>query len=245
MLQMKIIMTSKLQFMLQLIWPIFFATTALLVYRQSNDPSALLYAALGSAAMGTWSSVATTATGALQRERRHGTLELLVGTPTPFALVMVPITTAMATMGAYSLIATLLWGRLVFRVRVVIDSPVAFALTFIVMVLSVALLGFLLSIVTVRYRTAWVLGNLLEYPGWLLCGFVVPLAFLPRWADQLSWILTPKWGMAALRAAASGEPWIGSLLGCLVLGLAYAALGGVLARIVLQSARTHASISLT
>ena len=33
----------------------------------------------------------------------------------------------------------------------------------------------------VRYRTAWALGTALEFPVWLICGFLVPLALLPDW----------------------------------------------------------------
>ena len=53
---------------------------------------------------------------AMQRERWHGTLELLVGTPRHFALVLLPVTLAMATIGIYSLVATLLYGHFLFGI---------------------------------------------------------------------------------------------------------------------------------
>ena len=106
-LHLKVLAVSVFDGVFQVVWPLFFATTAFLVYRQSEDPGALVYAGLGSAVMGIWSVIATTASSLLQRERWHGTLELLVASPTRFALVLVPITTAMATLGLYSLVATL------------------------------------------------------------------------------------------------------------------------------------------
>jgi ABC-2 type transport system permease protein len=49
--------------------------------------------------MGIWSATSTSASSVLQRERWHGTLELLVATPVHFSLVLLPITIAMSTVG--------------------------------------------------------------------------------------------------------------------------------------------------
>ena len=89
------------------------------MYRQGGDSGpALRRAAVGASVMGVWSAVSTTAASSLQQERRQGTLELLVAAPTPFPLLIVPITLSMATIGLYSLVATLLWGRFVFGIPI-------------------------------------------------------------------------------------------------------------------------------
>lgn len=244
-LQVKMLAVSAFEGLLQVLWPLFFATTAFLVYRQSGDPQDLVYAGLGAAVMGTWSTIATTASGVLQRERWLGTLELLVASPTRFALILTPITTAMATLGLYSLVATLVWGRVLFGITVPIADPALFALSMLVSILALAMFGFLLSVSVVRYRTAWALGNMLEYPGWLLCGFLVPLALFPGWARWVSWALPPTWGMQAMReAAAGGSPWR-DILVCVALGTAYAVVGALLSETVLRSARRHATLALT
>jgi ABC-2 type transport system permease protein len=244
-LHLKMLAASAFDGFFQVVWPLFFATSAFLLYRQSEDPKALVYAGLGSSVMGIWSVIATTASSLLQRERWTGTLELLVVAPTRFALVLVPITTAMATLGLYSLVATLVWGRLLFGIEVPVEDPLLFVLSIVVSIFSIALIGFLLSVVVVRYRTAWALGNLLEYPGWLVCGFLVPLAFFPPWVTWVAYALPPTWGMQAIRAAAAGgSPWFDVLM-CLGLGLVYGALGTVLSETVLRSARRHATLSLT
>ncbi len=174
-LQLKIVAVSAFDGVLGVIYPLFFATTAFLMFGQSGNPQALVYAGLGAAVMGTWSAMATSASGALQSQRWQGTLELLVCAPTRLALAVLPVTAALATVALYSLVATLLWGRFVFGIDVAIASPVAFVVALAVTLASLATFGFLLSVTVVRYRTGWALGNLLEYPGWLLCGFLVPL----------------------------------------------------------------------
>jgi ABC-2 type transport system permease protein len=244
-LHLKVLAVSAFDGIFQVVWPLFFATTAFLVYRQSEDPGALVYAGLGSAVMGIWSVIATTASSLLQRERWHGTLELLVAAPTRFALVLVPITTAMATLGLYSLVATLVWGRLLFGIKVPIASPLLFGLSIMASIFSIALIGFLLSVAVVRYRTAWAMGNLLEYPGWLVCGFLVPLTVFPHWVGWIAYALPPTWGMEAIRSsAAGGSPWLDVLM-CLGLGLVYGVAGALLSETVLDSARRNATLSLT
>ena len=96
-LQLKIVAVNAFDGVLNIVYPLFFATTALLMYRQSGSPQALVYAALGAAVMGTWSAMATSASGALQSQRWQGTLELLVSSPTRMALAILPITAALAT----------------------------------------------------------------------------------------------------------------------------------------------------
>ena len=244
-LHLKMIAVSVFEGVFQVIWPIYFATVAFLLYGRSDEPGVLVYAGLGAAVMGIWSVVTTTASGLLQRERWLGTLELLVASPTRFALVLVPITTAMASLGLFSLVSTLLWAWLLFGITVPVASPLAFAVSIAVSVFSVALLGFLLSVAVVRYRTAWAMGNLLEYPGWLLCGFLVPLTLFPSWVSWISYALPPTWGMQAIRASAAGEsPWLDVVV-CLLVGLAYGVVGALLSETVLRSARRHATLSLT
>ena len=244
-LHLKVLAVSVFDGVFQVVWPLFFATTAFLVYRQSEDPGALVYAGLGSAVMGIWSVIATTASSLLQRERWHGTLELLVASPTRFALVLVPITTAMATLGLYSLVATLVWGRLLFGIKVPVADPLLFVLSIMASIFSISLIGFLLSVAVVRSRTAWAMGNLLEYPGWLVCGFLVPLTVFPDWVGWIAYALPPTWGMEAIRSsAAGGSPWLDVLM-CLGLGLLYGLAGALLSERVLDSARRKATLSLT
>jgi ABC-2 type transport system permease protein len=114
-----------------------------------------------------------------------------------------------------------------------------------VTVASIGLLGFLLSMASVRYRHAWALGNATEYPIWLICGFLVPLSALPGWVRPISWLLAPTWGVEAIRAGTlGGSPWL-DLARCVALGVAYAAIGVVLARVLLRSAREHATLALS
>ena len=244
-LQLKMRSRSSFDGLLSIVYPMFFATTIFFMYRENGDEAALVSAAVGASCMGVWSAVSTTASTTLQGERRQGTLELLVGSPTPFSLVIVPATVSMATIGLWSLVATLLWGRLVFGIPISFDQPLVFVVAALALALSLGLVGFLQAVSSVRYRSAWALGSLFEFPVWLICGFLVPLSILPDWVRPISWLLPPTWGVAAVRdAALGGNAWPDVAL-CLLTGAAYAVVGVALARRLVDSARGNATLALT
>jgi ABC-2 type transport system permease protein len=243
--QLKMLSRSSFDGLLGLLWPLFFATTAFFMFRTTHDSRALLYAALGSSVMGIWSSTSVAASSALQRERWYGTLELVVGTPAHFSLVLIPITLAMSTVGVYSMAATLLWGRVLFGIGVHIVHPLMFVIAVPATILAIGLLGFLLSVTVVRYRTAWALGNALEYPVWLVCGFLVPLSLFPGWVRPIAWALAPTWGVRAIRQAALGGAPLVPVAACIGLATLYGVTGALLVNTVLRSARSTASLSLT
>jgi ABC-2 type transport system permease protein len=244
-LNLKMLSQSAFDGLLGIVWPLFFATTAFLMFRVSGSSRALLYASLGSSVMGIWSSTSVAASSALQRQRFSGTLELVVLAPVHFSLVLMPITVAMSTVGIYSMFATLLWGRLLFGISLHFVHPFLFVLAVPITIGAIGMLGFLLSVTVVRYRTAWALGNMLEFPVWLLCGFLVPLSLLPIWVHPLAWVLAPTWGMRAIRASATGGPVLVDAGVCASLGVGYALVGALLTNTLLYSARVRATLSLT
>lgn len=243
-LQLKVISTSWFDGALAVFWPVAFATATLLVYRMDGDAAGLQYAGLGAAIMGTWTCQGVVAANLLARERQGGTLELLVAAPTSMTRVLVPTTLALSTIGVYCVVAVFLWERWVFGLHLRIESWPLFLLAVLVTSLTLALVGFLLSVTAVRYRVSWALGSSLEYPGWLLCGFVVPVSLLPAWTHPLSWIIPTTWGMSAVRDAADGADPSRNLLVCLGVGAAYAVLAELLGRRLVESARRHASLAL-
>lgn len=243
-LHLTMLSRSAFDGVLGVVWPLFFATTAFFLYRDAGS-DALVYAALGAAVMGIWSSTSVSASYVLQRERSQGTLELLVTAPVHPTVSLLPVTLAMSTLGLSSMVATLVWGRVLFDIEITVASPFLFVLAVLVTVASVGMLGFLLAVSAVRYRTAWALGAALEVPVWLVCGFLVPLSVLPDWVRPVSWLLAPTWGMQAVREAAAGGSPVVELAVCAALGVGYLAVGTVVAEAVLRSARRHATLALS
>jgi ABC-2 type transport system permease protein len=243
--QFKQLSRSSFDSFLAVLWPLFFATVAFFMFRQGGDPDSLIYASLGAAVMGIWSATSLAAGTALHRERWLGTLELLVAAPAHFALVILPVGLATSTIGVYCMASTLLWGRVVFGIDLPIEHPLLMALAIPAALLSIGALGFLIAIAFARYRYAWALGSMTEYPMWLICGFLVPLALLPAWVSPISWLLAPTWGMNAIRESSTGGTPLADIGMCVLLGTAYVVVGVLLTDRVLRAARTKASLSLT
>jgi ABC-2 type transport system permease protein len=225
--------------------PLIFASLAYFIFRAGAREGTLLYVALGAGMMGIWSSTLFGSGGAIQWQRWQGTLEYCIAVPPPFLLVIVPLTLATATIGLYSLVATLVWGRIFFGVPLEVADPLAFAVALPVTVFGLGLLGLVLASTFVLYRNANALSNLLEYPVWLVTGLLVSLSLLPGWVGPISWVLAPTWGINALREAAiAGSPWpeIGM---CLALGAVYLVIGYFALRHFEKLARERATLTLT
>jgi ABC-2 type transport system permease protein len=227
--------------------PLVLAAVAYFMFRAGghDGPGTLLYASLGAGVMGIWSSTLFGSGGAIQWQRWQGTLEALVASPAPFLLVLLPITLATSTVGLYSLVATILFGRVFFGVPFSVHDWPAFVAAIPATVIGLGLLGLVFATTFVLYRHANALSNMLEFPVLFVTGLLVPLALLPGWARPIGLVLAPTWGMRAIRwsALGGGNPWYAIGM-CAVLGAAYVVLGALFLRVVLRRARDQATLSL-
>ncbi len=239
-------LTNSLFFVLiAIVQPVIFASIAFFMFRAGERPDGLLYAALGAGLMGIWTSTLFGSGSAIQWMRWQGTLEVAVAAPVRFIFVLLPITVATASIGLYSIVATLFWGRVFFAVPLHFEHPLLFALALPVTVISLGMLGLLMASTFVLYRNANAFSNLLEYPVWLATGLLVPLSLLPGWVEWLSWGLAPTWGMEAVRNAALGGAVWPSIGMCIGLGAVYFVLGSIFMQNFERRARVHATLSLT
>jgi ABC-2 type transport system permease protein len=227
------------------LWPILYASIAYYLLDGQDDGSVLLSASLGAAVMCMWSVVVIGSAGALEQQRFLGTLELVVAAPVPLAAVLAPITIASGVVGAYSIVATLAWGTLVFDVPLAIEQPLAFAVAIPACVLAIGMLGLITCATFVLYRAAFSLGIAMQYPVWIATGLLVPLSVLPAFVGKIAWFLAPTWGFRAIRESAlGGSPWpdIGM---CLVVSAGYLVTATLCLRVFEHLARARATLRLT
>jgi ABC-2 type transport system permease protein len=225
--------------------PLIFATLAYFLFQNGHGQS-LLVAAIASGVMGIWSSTTAQGAGALQSQRRLGILELLVASPTPFWAVLLPISVAISAIGVYSLVVGLLYVRVFYGVAIEVHDWIAFIASIPAAIGAIGSLGFLFASVLVRYRSAFMLGNLFEWPVWMISGLLIPVAVLPGWLQPVSWLFAPTWGMRALRHATlgTGSPWA-DIGVCAALSVGYLLAGSLSLRLFLHSARARATLALT
>jgi ABC-2 type transport system permease protein len=236
---------SSFFILVSVLQPLIFATIAFYMYEAGGREGTLLYTALGAGLMGMWSSTLFGSGGAIQWQRWQGTLEILVGAPPRFILTVIPLTLATASIGLYSVVATLVWGAILFDVPLVVEHPFMFAIALAATTVALGLLGLVLSTTFVLYRHATAFANLLEYPVWLVSGLLIPVSLLPGWAEPISWVLAPTWGVKAVRESALGGEPLAAIGMCLLLSAVYLVIGWFAMGNFERLARKQATLSLT
>ena len=244
-ISLKMLTHSTFFILVAAIQPVIFATIAFYMFKSGNRPGSLLYVALGAGMMGIWSSTLFGSGGLIQWERYQGTLEVVMAAPVPFVLFLLPATLANSTVGIYSLFSTILWGRIFFDIPLNLAHPWMFLIAVPLTIIALGFMGLLIASTFVLYRHANALSNLLEYPVWLVTGLLVPVALLPGWAEPISWMLAPTWGMRAIRTSALGGAPAVPLLITVLLGIVYLLLGAIFINHFQRLARERATLSLT
>lgn len=177
---------------------------------------------IGSALAGMWSALLGTATFTLAREREwYGTFEMLSGTPTPLGAIFGGYIVAEALIALVSVPVSFLVGlALIGGVRVDLDFPLL--LSAIITAITMVALALLLAPVMMLLPalTRWV--NTIDYPVWILAGFLFPIALMPGWVTPISWLLAPYWATQAMQRAGAGAG-AGALAGVWAAGLGVSA----------------------
>jgi ABC-2 type transport system permease protein len=225
--------------------PLVQATLAVYLFRAGTEPHRLLEAAVGAGMMAVWSSVLFGSGGAIQNQRWQGTLEMLMLAPRPPALLVFPITLATAVTGTYAMIATLVWGRVVYGIPLDVADPFGFLVAVPAVILGLGMFGLLLASTFVLMPNANALNNTLEYPIWLVSGMLVPITVLPGWTGPVGAVLPTTWASRAVREAVTGSGPVWPSLGvCLAISAVCLAAGAVVMSHVERRARANATLAL-
>jgi ABC-2 type transport system permease protein len=213
-----------------------------------RDPSRGIYVVVGSGMTGLWTSLLFRGTFNINAERFMGTLEGIVASPSSLATVVIGKTLASVTLSFLSMVFSYGLASVVFRFPLTIAQPVPFFLSLLVTVLAFISFGLLISpLMAVNLSlSGWV--NALEYPMYILGGFLFPILLLPGWSTPLSYVLAPYWSARILHATSGGGATPGDILlswgMMIILGSLYMVASYHLFKIVLRKARIDATLSL-
>jgi ABC-2 type transport system permease protein len=230
-----------------LIQPLLIAIMAIYMLLE-RDPSRGIYVVVGSGMTGLWTSLLFRGTFNINAERFLGTLEGIVASPTPLGTVVIGKTLASVTLSLLSMIFSYTLASVIFHFPLNIAQPVPFFLSLLVTVFAFISFGLLISpLMAINLSlSGWV--NALEYPMYILGGFLFPILLLPGWSNPLSYVLAPYWAARVLHATSSGAGATGDILlswgMMLILGIIYIAASYRLFKIVLHRARVDATLSM-
>lgn len=232
----------KFYIVLAVVQPLAFLTIAGLL---SNGDAYTLEAMLATGVMGMWSTTLFGAGGLLDRERRYGTMEHLLVSPTSLLNPVLGACLGAAALGLLSMVVSLSVGWLAFDVRVPLARWPWVAVACLAALLGLSALGLLIAGVFVLLRQTRILVNLLEYPVWICCGLLVPRDSLPDALRVVGLALSPTWAMELLRAAAAGHMSDAAAASypLLMLSGVYVGLAVTLLRLVEHMARGRGDLS--
>lgn len=207
-----------------------------------------IYVAIGAGLAGLWSTLLFGSGNAITSERWTGTLEIVAATPTPLWLVVFGKNLASVLQSFLSMVVSYLLGSLLFGYPLSVAQPAEFVVTLILAVFSFIAFGLMLAPAFLLNPQIQQFQNALEYPVYVLAGFLFPIALLPFWTTPLSYILAPYWAARALQATAVGTATPNELAlswtMMAMLGIIYVVMASLLFRLVLHKARVEATLGL-
>jgi ABC-2 type transport system permease protein len=137
---------------------------------------------------------------------------------------------------------------LLFDFRLTVAHPLLFFLSLLLTVLALISLGLVIAPLMSTNPGATVWANALEFPMYILGGFLFPVLLLPAWTTPLSYILAPFWAARALHATSSGGVPLSQVFvswGLLIaFSVAYWFISAWLFRVLLRRAREEATLGL-
>jgi ABC-2 type transport system permease protein len=129
-----------------------------------------------------------------------------------------------------------------------VAHPVLFVLSLLFTVIAFVAFGLVMAPVFLISPVMQHFNNAIEFPVYLLAGFLFPIALLPSWTTPLSYILPPYWAARALHEAAHGKGDLAVVMGSWAILLLVAGFCLLVSRrffvTILRRAREDGTLSL-
>ena len=227
--------------------PLVIALLALWILRGTAEDY-VIYVVVGSGLSGLWSGLLFISGNSITVERWTGTLEMIASVPTPLPVIALGKILANVSQSLISMIGAYLLASVALGYALHVNLPVPFVVSLILMVFTFVSLGMVLAPLFITNPDVQRWQNAIEFPVYILAGFLFPIALLPDWTTPLSYLLSPYWAAVALHETSSGngDPAVvaGAWVAMIVLSVVYLLLSGVLFRVLLRRARREGTLSL-
>ncbi len=230
-----------------LIQPVIIAVLALFMLRDTAA-NAAMFVVVGSGLTGLWSSLLFISGNSINAERHQGTLESLVGVPTPFDVIVFGKNLANVVQSLLSMIMAYLLAALFFGYSLHLDQPLLFFASLLLSVFAFISFGLVIAPIFVMYREVQQWQNAMEYPVYILAGFLFPVLLLPGWTTPISYLLPPYWAAVALHGTSTANAPVEQTLFAwgmmLFLSIIYLIVASRLFKIMLYKARVDATLDV-
>lgn len=220
---------------------------ALWMLRDQSENYAI-FVVVGSGLTGLWSSMLFISGNSINLERWTGTLESIVGSPTPIQVIVFGKSIANVLQSLLSMLGSYILVSLIFGFPIKVMQPGLFIIAIIFTIISFVYFGLIMASLFVVNPDLQRWQNGLEFPVFILAGFLFPISILPGWITPFSYLLAPYWAAQAVHGTSNGSISTGELslaLGMMALfSFLYLALSGKLFRVMLRKARVDATLGM-
>jgi ABC-2 type transport system permease protein len=230
-----------------LVQPLIIALLALWMLRARSGDYAI-FVVVGSGMTGLWSIVLFIGGNSINWERWTGTLETLVGLPTPMPAIIFGKNLANVAQSLSSMVAAYVLASLLFGYPLRVEQPLLFVISLALTVVAFVSFGLIIAPVFVINPGVQGWQNAMEFPVYMLSGFLFPIALLPGWTTPLSYLLAPYWAARALHATSSGGAGLSEVTFCwammLLFSLIYLFISSRLFRLMIRKACADATLGM-
>ena len=183
--------------------PIIIAVLGLWMLKDKGADAAM-FVVVGSGLTGLWSSLLFISGGSINAERWSGTLESLVAMPTPFEVIVFGKNLSNVLQSLVSMVVGYFIAAFAFGYSLGIQQPVLFFGSVILAVIAFISFGLIIAPIFVMNPGVRAWQNAMEFPIYVFCGFLFPIALLPGWTTPISYLLPPYWAAVALHGTSTG-----------------------------------------
>jgi ABC-2 type transport system permease protein len=183
--------------------PMIIAVLALFMLKDKGGDYAM-FVVVGSGLTGLWSSLLFVSGNSINVERWTGTLESLVGMPTPFEVIVFGKNLANVVQSLLSMVSSYTLAAFLFGYSLILTQPLLFFGTLLISMFAFICFGLTIAPLFIMYRGVQQWENAMEFPVYIICGFLFPIALLPGWTTPISYLLPPYWAAQALHGTSTG-----------------------------------------
>lgn len=162
-----------------------------------------MFVVVGSGLTGLWSNLLFISGNSINVERWTGTLESLVGMPTPFEVIVFGKNLANVFQSLLSMVTSYFLAAVLFGYSLSLTQPFLFFVTMLLSMFAFICFGLTIAPIFVMYRSVQQWQNAMEFPVYIMCGFLFPIALLPGWSTPISYLLPPYWAAIALHGTST------------------------------------------
>jgi len=215
---------------------------------EDKGADAAMFVVVGSGLTGLWSSLLFISGNSINFERWTGTLESLVAIPTPFEVIVFGKNLANVVQSLISMVLGYFIAAFAFGYSLHIQQPLLFSLSVVLAVVAFVSFGLIIAPLFVMNPGVRAWQNAMEFPIYVFCGFLFPIALLPGWTTPISYLLPPYWAAVALHGTSTGGASLNQTLFAWGMMLLFSLLDLLIAshlfKLMLYKARADATLGM-